>query len=133
MSTPDNHWSGQNRIGYVNPRLDPAWERIVGSIDPVERQGYLIDAITIMQEDAMVTLTQGGSVCVSVRYCGADRADGLRYIAHLEHLGLALELTRSGRHQAGSPAAQAFSHRGASRALAALRGTASIARRPPMH
>jgi peptide/nickel transport system substrate-binding protein len=57
ISTPDKYWSGQNRIGYINPRLDAAWTKVVSTTDPRERQGYLIDGIQIMEDDAMVTLT----------------------------------------------------------------------------
>src|SRR5581483_3825514 len=57
VATPDNHWSGQNRIGYINPNLDAAWAKIVATVDPKEREGYLIDGVKIMEDDAMVTLT----------------------------------------------------------------------------
>jgi peptide/nickel transport system substrate-binding protein len=57
VSRPENRWSGQNRVGYVNPRLDDLWNRVLGSIDPTEREGWLVDAIKIMMDDAMVVLT----------------------------------------------------------------------------
>jgi peptide/nickel transport system substrate-binding protein len=57
LSTPENRWGGQNRSGYVNPRLDELWARALGSIDQKEREGHLIEATTVMVEDAMVVLT----------------------------------------------------------------------------
>jgi peptide/nickel transport system substrate-binding protein len=57
LSTPENRWGGQNRSGYLNPRLDEAWGKALGSIDTKEREGYLIEAASIMIEDAMVVLT----------------------------------------------------------------------------
>jgi peptide/nickel transport system substrate-binding protein len=57
VSRPDARWAGQNRPGYVNPRLDELWERVLGSIDPKEREGHLVDAIRVMMDDAMVVLT----------------------------------------------------------------------------
>jgi peptide/nickel transport system substrate-binding protein len=57
LSRPERRWSGQNRSGYVNPRLDDVWGRVVGAIDPRERERWLTEALTIMMEDAMVVLT----------------------------------------------------------------------------
>lgn len=57
ISRPENRWGGQNRIGYVNPRLDDLWSKVLASVDFKEREGYLIDAIRVMMEDAMVVLT----------------------------------------------------------------------------
>jgi peptide/nickel transport system substrate-binding protein len=57
LSRPERRWSGQNRSGYVNPRLDDLWARVLGAIDPKERERWLIEALTVMMEDAMVVLT----------------------------------------------------------------------------
>lgn len=57
FSTAENRWGGQNRSGYYNPRLDELWSRVLGSIDPREREVHLIEAATVMIEDAMVVLT----------------------------------------------------------------------------
>jgi peptide/nickel transport system substrate-binding protein len=57
ISRAENRWGGQNRIGYVNPRLDEAWGKVLASPDPREREGYLIEGIRIMMDDAMVVLT----------------------------------------------------------------------------
>ncbi len=57
ISRPETRWGGQNRIGYVNPRLDDLWSKVLASVDPKEREGYLVDAIRIMMDDAMVVLT----------------------------------------------------------------------------
>jgi peptide/nickel transport system substrate-binding protein len=57
FSTAENRWSGQNRIGYSNPRLDAAWAKVVSTTDPKQRQAFLIEGIGIMEDDAMVTLT----------------------------------------------------------------------------
>jgi peptide/nickel transport system substrate-binding protein len=57
ISRAENRWGGQNRIGYVNPRLDDAWNKVLASVDVKEREGHLIDGIRIMMDDAMVVLT----------------------------------------------------------------------------
>jgi ABC-type transport system substrate-binding protein len=57
VSRPEGRWSGQNRTGYVNPKLDDLWSKVLGSIDPKEREGYLIEASKVMIDDAMVVLT----------------------------------------------------------------------------
>jgi peptide/nickel transport system substrate-binding protein len=57
VSRPEGRWAGQNRTGYVNPRLDDVWSRVLGSIEPKEREGHLIEAARVMIEDAMVVLT----------------------------------------------------------------------------
>jgi peptide/nickel transport system substrate-binding protein len=57
ISTAATRWGGQNRIGYVNPRLDDTWSNVLASIDFKEREGHLIEGIRIMMEDAMVVLT----------------------------------------------------------------------------
>ncbi len=57
VARPENRWSGQNRNGYVNPALDEAWLKVLGSTDDRARESALIEAIRIMQDDAMVTLT----------------------------------------------------------------------------
>ncbi len=57
LSRPETRWSGQNRTGYINHALDELWGKVLGSIEPKEREGYLVDALRIMQDDAMVTLT----------------------------------------------------------------------------
>jgi peptide/nickel transport system substrate-binding protein len=57
VARADNRWSGQNRNGYVNPALDEAWLKVLGATDDREREAPLVEAIRIMQDDAMVTLT----------------------------------------------------------------------------
>jgi ABC-type transport system substrate-binding protein len=57
VSRPENRWGGQNRSGYLNPRLDELWARVMASIDTKEREGHLIEAAKVMIEDAMVVLT----------------------------------------------------------------------------
>jgi peptide/nickel transport system substrate-binding protein len=57
LSRPEIRWGGQNRNGYVNLQLDDRWGRVLASVDAREREGYLIDAIRIMMDDAMVVLT----------------------------------------------------------------------------
>lgn len=57
VARPENRWSGQNRNGYVNPALDEAWLKVLGSMDDRERETHLIEALRVMQEDAVVTLT----------------------------------------------------------------------------
>ena len=57
VAGPANRWSGQNRNGYVNPALDAAWLKVLGSVDRREREGFLVDALKVMTEDAVVTLT----------------------------------------------------------------------------
>ncbi len=57
VARADNRWSGQNRNGYVNPALDELWLKVLGSVDDREREGYLVEALRVMQDDAMVTLT----------------------------------------------------------------------------
>jgi ABC-type transport system substrate-binding protein len=57
VARPENRWSGQNRNGYVNPLLDELWLKVLGSVDPREREGYLIEALKVMSDDAVVTLT----------------------------------------------------------------------------
>ncbi|HZT08842.1 MAG TPA: peptide ABC transporter substrate-binding protein [Chloroflexota bacterium] len=57
LSGPENRWNGQDRNGYTNPQLDDLWGRMLGSIDPHEREGLLIDALKVMTDDAAVTPT----------------------------------------------------------------------------
>lgn len=57
VSRPEARWSGQNRTGYVNPTLDDLWSRVLGSVDPKERESWLIEAAKVMIDDAMVVLT----------------------------------------------------------------------------
>jgi peptide/nickel transport system substrate-binding protein len=57
VARPENRWSGQNRNGYVNPLLDELWLKVLGSVDPREREGYLIEALKVMSDDAVVSLT----------------------------------------------------------------------------
>lgn len=37
ISTAANGWSGPNRGGYVNPRVDAVLDRLVMTIDPIQR------------------------------------------------------------------------------------------------
>jgi peptide/nickel transport system substrate-binding protein len=57
VSRAEARWSGQNRPGYVNRTLDEMWANVLGSTDQKEREGWLVQALKIMQDDAMVTLT----------------------------------------------------------------------------
>jgi hypothetical protein len=45
-------WQGQRRRSGSD-----SWARALGSIDVKEREGHLVEAATIMVEDAMVVLT----------------------------------------------------------------------------
>jgi ABC-type transport system substrate-binding protein len=57
VARPDNRWRGSNRSGYVNPRVEELWGHVLGTIDPEDRQKWLIAAITVMMEDAVAVLT----------------------------------------------------------------------------
>jgi ABC-type transport system substrate-binding protein len=57
ISRPENRWTGSNRNGWANTTFDDLWKRVLGSIDEREREGLLIQALSIMQDDAYVTLT----------------------------------------------------------------------------
>jgi peptide/nickel transport system substrate-binding protein len=57
VSRPETRWSGQNRPGYFNRQLDALWANVLGSTDGRDRERWLIEALRVMQDDAMVTLT----------------------------------------------------------------------------
>jgi peptide/nickel transport system substrate-binding protein len=57
ISRPETRWGGQNRIGYINPKLDDLWHQVLATVDPKEREDYLIQGIQVMMDDAMVVLT----------------------------------------------------------------------------
>jgi peptide/nickel transport system substrate-binding protein len=44
LSTAERRWAGQNRIGYINPRLNELWPQVLGAIDPKQREKYLVEA-----------------------------------------------------------------------------------------
>ena len=41
----------------MNPKLDDLWGRVLGAIDPKERERWLIEALTVMMQGAMAVLT----------------------------------------------------------------------------
>ncbi len=57
ISRPENRWSGSNRNGWASQAFDDLWRRVLGTIDPTEREGLLVQALGIMQDEAYVTLT----------------------------------------------------------------------------
>lgn len=57
ISTPERRWAGNNRIGYSNPVLDDNWARAMGAVDPQEREGFIVQALKAMTDDAVVTPT----------------------------------------------------------------------------
>src|SRR5687768_14476645 len=57
LSGPENRWRLQNRNGYMNPRLDDLWRRVMTTVPFQERERYLIDAMKVMTSDAVVTPT----------------------------------------------------------------------------
>src|SRR5205823_1115262 len=54
---PENRWRGSNRNGYVNPKVDESWSRMLGTVDASSREGLLVEALGAMMDDAVVTLT----------------------------------------------------------------------------
>jgi peptide/nickel transport system substrate-binding protein len=73
----DNRWTGQNRPGYVNPALEELWTRVLGTIDRGEREGLLVQALQMMMDDAVVTLThlQPGVMASSAGVVGPELPD----------------------------------------------------------
>jgi peptide/nickel transport system substrate-binding protein len=67
ISTAENRWSGSNRNGYVNPTLDQNWRKVLGTVDPREREAYLIEALRAMTADAVVTPTHLQPRAIAVR------------------------------------------------------------------
>src|SRR5581483_5032737 len=57
VPTPENRWTGQNRGSYVNPQLEDLWTRAMGTIDRGARTALLIQALQVMMDDAVVSLT----------------------------------------------------------------------------
>jgi peptide/nickel transport system substrate-binding protein len=57
VATAENRWAGGNRSGYVNPMLDESWRKVLGAVDPKEREGHLIDGLKAMTADAVVNPT----------------------------------------------------------------------------
>jgi peptide/nickel transport system substrate-binding protein len=54
LSTAENRWGLGNRNGYLNPRLDELWERVMTTVILQERERYLIEALQLMTADAAV-------------------------------------------------------------------------------
>lgn len=54
LSTAENRWGLGNRNGYLNPRLDELWERVMTTVGFKERERYLIEALQVMTADAAV-------------------------------------------------------------------------------
>jgi peptide/nickel transport system substrate-binding protein len=73
----DNRWTGQNRPGYVNPALEELWMKVLGTIDRRERDGLLVQALQLMMDDAVVTLThlQPGVMASSADIAGPELPD----------------------------------------------------------
>lgn len=57
VTTPENRWRGSNYIGYVNPVLDELWPKVLGTPDPHQREGILVEALRAMTADAVVNVT----------------------------------------------------------------------------
>jgi peptide/nickel transport system substrate-binding protein len=57
MSGPENRWRLGNRNGYWNPRLDDLWKRVLTTVPLAEREGYLVESMKIIAEDAAVMPT----------------------------------------------------------------------------
>jgi peptide/nickel transport system substrate-binding protein len=55
VTLPERRWAGQNRNGYVNPRLDQLWGQALGTVDDRAREPLLVDALKVMTDDAVVT------------------------------------------------------------------------------
>jgi peptide/nickel transport system substrate-binding protein len=73
----DNRWTGQNRSGYVNPTLEELWTRVLGTIDRGEREALLVQALQLMMDDAVVTLThqQPGTMAATAGLVGPELPD----------------------------------------------------------
>lgn len=57
VTGPQNRWGPGNRNGYVNPRLDELWQRVVTTVPLPERERYLVEAMKVMTADAAVVPT----------------------------------------------------------------------------
>jgi len=57
FSGPENRWRSQNRNGYANPQLDDLWHKVVSTVPLQERERYLVDAMRVMTQDAVVIPT----------------------------------------------------------------------------
>jgi peptide/nickel transport system substrate-binding protein len=57
LALPENRWAGSNRSGYVNPRVDELWPRMIGTIDRAQREALLIEALRLIAEDAVIIPT----------------------------------------------------------------------------
>jgi peptide/nickel transport system substrate-binding protein len=57
LSGPENRWRLGNRNGYVNPRLDDLWHRVMTTVALREREPLLVEAMKVMTEDAAVVPT----------------------------------------------------------------------------
>jgi peptide/nickel transport system substrate-binding protein len=55
LTLAERRWAGNNRNGYVNPVLDDLWGKVLGPVDPKQREPLLVEALRIMTEDAVVT------------------------------------------------------------------------------
>jgi peptide/nickel transport system substrate-binding protein len=57
LSLPENRWGLSNRNGYVNPRLDELWDRVMTTIPFQERERFMVEAYQVMTADAAVIPT----------------------------------------------------------------------------
>jgi peptide/nickel transport system substrate-binding protein len=57
VTSPQNRWTGTNRIGYVNPVIDEYWTRAMGTLDAKEREPLFVEVFKAMTADAVVTPT----------------------------------------------------------------------------
>jgi peptide/nickel transport system substrate-binding protein len=57
VTTAENRWRGTNYIGYVNPRLDELWPKVLGTPDATQREAILVEALREMTSDAVVNVT----------------------------------------------------------------------------
>ncbi len=65
IASPDNRWSGMNRTGYANPRVDAILDRLVTTIDPAARLPLHRELLqTAMADAPLIPLHIGISVTV---------------------------------------------------------------------
>lgn len=57
IPTAENRWTGQNFSGYVNPKLELLWPKVLATIDARQREEVLVEALQAMTADAVVDPT----------------------------------------------------------------------------
>jgi peptide/nickel transport system substrate-binding protein len=86
---PENRWTGQNRGSYSNPELESLWTRALGTIDRNARTGLLIQALQIMMDDAVVSLThqQPSVMAYNANAMGPEMPDDAVAVGALWNVG----------------------------------------------